>query len=104
MPLRAAGIATAQQSRARRDCGSLPVRLSSPGVEPASSRLGAVRATDMCGIAGYLSRTGTDEPVGRVLLDMLTGLARRGPDSAGIACFNPNADGSNVAWVRLPTG
>jgi glutamine phosphoribosylpyrophosphate amidotransferase len=56
----------------------------------------------MCGIAGYLSRTGTDEPVGRVLLDMLTGLARRGPDSAGIACFNPNADGSNVAWVRLP--
>jgi glutamate synthase domain-containing protein 1 len=56
----------------------------------------------MCGIAGYLSRTGTDEPVGKVLLDMLTGLARRGPDSAGIACFNPNADGSNVAWVRLP--
>lgn len=58
----------------------------------------------MCGIAGYLSRTGTDEPVGRVLLDMLTGLARRGPDSAGIACFNPHADGSNVAWIRLPAG
>jgi glutamine phosphoribosylpyrophosphate amidotransferase len=56
----------------------------------------------MCGIAGYLSRTGTDEPIGKVLLDMLTGLARRGPDSAGIACFNPTADGSNVAWVRLP--
>jgi glutamate synthase domain-containing protein 1 len=56
----------------------------------------------MCGIAGYLSRTGSDEPVGRVLLDMLTGLARRGPDSAGIACFKPDTDGSNVAWVRLP--
>jgi glutamate synthase domain-containing protein 1 len=56
----------------------------------------------MCGIAGYLSKTGADEPVGRVLLDMLTGLARRGPDSAGIACFNPGADGSSVAWVRLP--
>jgi len=58
----------------------------------------------MCGIAGYLSRTGADEPVGRVLLDMLTGLARRGPDSAGIACFRPDTDGTNVAWVRLPEG
>ena len=56
----------------------------------------------MCGIAGYLSRTGTDAPVGRVLLEMLTGLARRGPDSAGLACFNPNADGTSIAWVRLP--
>jgi glutamate synthase domain-containing protein 1 len=56
----------------------------------------------MCGIAGYLSRTGNDEPVGRVLLDMLAGLARRGPDSAGLACFRADADGSNVAWVRLP--
>jgi glutamate synthase domain-containing protein 1 len=56
----------------------------------------------MCGIAGYLSRTGTDEPVGRVLLDMLTGLARRGPDSAGLALFRPESDGSHIAWVRLP--
>jgi glutamine phosphoribosylpyrophosphate amidotransferase len=56
----------------------------------------------MCGIAGYLSRTGTQEPIGRVLLDMLTGLAKRGPDSAGIACFRPDTDGSNVAWLRLP--
>ena len=56
----------------------------------------------MCGIAGYLSRTGTDEPIGRGLLDMLTGLARRGPDSAGMACFRPGSDGSTVAWVRLP--
>jgi glutamate synthase domain-containing protein 1 len=57
----------------------------------------------MCGIAGYMSRTGTEEPIGRVLLDMLTGLARRGPDSAGMACFRPNTDGSNVAWIRLPS-
>src|SRR4051794_14136292 len=56
----------------------------------------------MCGIAGFLSRTGTDEAVGRVLLDMLTGLARRGPDSAGLACFQPETDGTSVAWVRLP--
>ncbi len=58
----------------------------------------------MCGIAGYLSRISTDEPVGRILLDMLTGLARRGPDSAGVACFRPDTDGSNVAWVRVPSG
>ena len=56
----------------------------------------------MCGIAGYLSRTGADEPVGRVLLDMLTGLAKRGPDSAGLALYKPETDGSHVAWVRLP--
>jgi len=56
----------------------------------------------MCGIAGYLSRTGADEPIGRVLLDMLTGLARRGPDSAGVACFRPHTDGTSVAWVRVP--
>jgi glutamate synthase domain-containing protein 1 len=58
----------------------------------------------MCGIAGYLSKSGTDAPIGRVLLDMLTGLARRGPDSAGLACFSGASDGTSVAWVRLPTG
>ena len=56
----------------------------------------------MCGIAGFLSRSGTDEPVGRVLLDMLTGLARRGPDSAGVALFRPGAADTHIAWVRLP--
>ncbi|HVA85004.1 MAG TPA: hypothetical protein VNF73_01675 [Candidatus Saccharimonadales bacterium] len=58
----------------------------------------------MCGIAGYLSRAGSDEPVGRVLLDMLTGLARRGPDSAGIALFGSGGDGSQRVWVRMPEG
>jgi glutamate synthase domain-containing protein 1 len=56
----------------------------------------------MCGIAGYLSLEGSDEPIGRVLLDMLTGLARRGPDSAGMACFKADSDGTNTAWVRVP--
>ena len=37
----------------------------------------------MCGIAGYLSKRDDPEPVGRIMLDMLTSLARRGPDSAG---------------------
>jgi glutamate synthase domain-containing protein 1 len=58
----------------------------------------------MCGIAGYLSKRSTEAPIGRVLLDMLTGLARRGPDSAGLACFSGTSDGTSVAWVRLPTG
>jgi glutamate synthase domain-containing protein 1 len=57
----------------------------------------------MCGIAGYLSLADdADQPVGRILLDMLTGLARRGPDSAGIALFRGEADGSHIAWVRTP--
>ncbi len=60
----------------------------------------------MCGIAGYLSRSagpaaGT-EPVGQILLDMLTGLARRGPDSAGLALFGPGKQDLDVAWIRLP--
>ena len=58
----------------------------------------------MCGIAGYLSLAGSDEPVGRVMLDMLTGLARRGPDSAGMAVFGGGADGSQRVWVRMPDG
>ena len=58
----------------------------------------------MCGIAGYLSKSATDAPIGGVLLDMLKGLARRGPDSAGLACFSGSSDGTSVAWVRLPTG
>ena len=42
----------------------------------------------MCGIVGYLDRTGAaDAPVGGVLLRMLSALADRGPDSAGVALF-----------------
>src|SRR4051794_29057923 len=93
--------------------GALAVVGSALKLSPCSSMLISSRAVwlegrhegvPMCGIAGYLSQTGTAEPVGRVLLDMLTGLARRGPDSAGIACFRPDADGTTVAWVRVPEG
>lgn len=42
----------------------------------------------MCGIVGYLDRTGAvDAPVGSVLLRMLSALGDRGPDSAGVALF-----------------
>lgn len=42
----------------------------------------------MCGIVGYLDRTGAvDAPVGSILLRMLSPLGERGPDSAGVALF-----------------
>lgn len=46
----------------------------------------------MCGIIGYLDRhSGSEAPVGRVLLSMLQALSCRGPDSAGVAVFSPSA-------------
>lgn len=56
----------------------------------------------MCGIAGYWSKSGTDGAAGDVLLSMLTGLGRRGPDSAGIALYTSQPRPLEVAWVRLP--
>ena len=57
----------------------------------------------MCGIIGYLDkRAGQDAPVGRVLLDMLRALSCRGPDSAGVALFDP-PDGWRLR-VSVPRG
>ncbi|HEU0236633.1 MAG TPA: hypothetical protein VFR14_09355 [Candidatus Limnocylindrales bacterium] len=56
----------------------------------------------MCGIAGYLSRRDEPQPVGRILLDMLTSLARRGPDSAGVALFRTEPAHRETCWIRLP--
>jgi glutamate synthase domain-containing protein 1 len=56
----------------------------------------------MCGIAGFLSRTSTDGPVGAVLLDMLSGLGRRGPDSAGVAIVRGQPSPAEVCWIRAP--
>jgi glutamate synthase domain-containing protein 1 len=56
----------------------------------------------MCGIVGYMTLTGREEPVGETILSMLTGLARRGPDSAGAAIFRSEPRHSDVCWVRLP--
>ena len=58
----------------------------------------------MCGIVGYMSLTGREEAVGQTVLSMLTGLARRGPDSAGAAIFRSGPGRSDVCWVRLPDG
>ncbi|MBI3329097.1 MAG: glutamine phosphoribosylpyrophosphate amidotransferase [Nitrospinae bacterium] len=47
----------------------------------------------MCGIVGYFDRCWPSAPVGRVLLDMLTPLGGRGPDSAGVALWGKPVDG-----------
>lgn len=56
----------------------------------------------MCGIVGYLDKTGSKKkPLGKVLLGMLDALACRGPDSAGVALFGPPRTKYLVAQVKL---
>lgn len=44
----------------------------------------------MCGIIGFLDKTGENESaLGCILMSLLQGLACRGPDSAGVALFGP---------------
>lgn len=56
----------------------------------------------MCGIAGYFSKRDDPEPVGQIMLDMLSSLARRGPDSAGVALYRTEATHRETCWIRLP--
>lgn len=56
----------------------------------------------MCGIAGYLSRRDDPESVGRIMLEMLTSLARRGPDSVGMALYRAEPAHRSACWIRLP--
>ena len=58
----------------------------------------------MCGIAGYLSKSDDSQPVGRIMLDMLTSLARRGPDSVGMAMYHTESAHLYTCWIRLPEG
>lgn len=55
----------------------------------------------MCGIVGYFHKTGGDEPIGTVLLAMLTALARRGPDSAGVALYGRGEPRGEICWIKL---
>jgi glutamate synthase domain-containing protein 1 len=58
----------------------------------------------MCGIAGYLNKSGDDHaPVGRIILKMLTALGCRGPDSAGVALIGRANDGM-ILRVKLGDG
>lgn len=56
----------------------------------------------MCGIAGYLAKGDDPQPIGRIMLDMLTSLARRGPDSVGVALYHSEPAHRDSCWVRLP--
>jgi glutamate synthase domain-containing protein 1 len=56
----------------------------------------------MCGIAGYLSKHDEPQRVGRIMLDMLTALARRGPDSSGVALYRTEPAHRVTCWIRLP--
>jgi glutamate synthase domain-containing protein 1 len=56
----------------------------------------------MCGIVGFLDKSGNRHaPVGRVLLDMLTALGRRGPDSAGVALYGDYGESILVLRIKL---
>jgi len=56
----------------------------------------------MCGIVGYLDKTGAEDGnIGSILLGMLNALACRGPDSAGVALFGDHQPGQLVAQVKL---
>jgi glutamate synthase domain-containing protein 1 len=50
----------------------------------------------MCGIVGVFDKTGEASPVGATALAMLSALGCRGPDSAGVAFWGPDADGHVV--------
>lgn len=56
----------------------------------------------MCGIVGYLDRSGnTETPIGEILLRMLGSLCRRGPDSAGVATFGESVAPGWVLRIKL---
>jgi glutamate synthase domain-containing protein 1 len=55
----------------------------------------------MCGIVGFLDKTHDHSGLGHILLDMLTALACRGPDSAGVALFGTSTNGRLVVKVKL---
>jgi methylamine---glutamate N-methyltransferase subunit A len=56
----------------------------------------------MCGIVGYWEKSGSgDTPLGGTLLQMITALGCRGPDSAGVAMYQRKRPGSWTARVKL---
>ena len=56
----------------------------------------------MCGIVGYLDRSGSDQaPIGDILVQMLTTLSCRGPDSAGVAIYGESQEPNLLLRVKL---
>ena len=56
----------------------------------------------MCGIVGYLDKTGNpDTPIGDILYRLLAPLCRRGPDSSGAAVFGRSLEPNLVLRIKL---
>ena len=56
----------------------------------------------MCGIVGFLDKSGNRQAaVGQVLLDMLSALDRRGPDSSGVAVYADRGADTCVLRIKL---
>ena len=56
----------------------------------------------MCGIVGYLDRSGNDQaPIGDILVQMLTTLSCRGPDSAGVAIYGQSQEPNLLLRIKL---
>jgi len=56
----------------------------------------------MCGIVGFLDKSGNRQAaVGQTLLDMLSALGRRGPDSSGVAVYADRGAGACVLRIKL---
>jgi len=55
----------------------------------------------LCGIVGYLDKTGSEAGLGKVVLKMLEPLALRGPDSTGVALFQSPRDGALSLNISL---
>ena len=60
------------------------------------------RLSTMCGIVGYLDRSGSDQaPIGDILVQMLTTLSCRGPDSAGVAIYGESRESNLLLRIKL---
>ena len=56
----------------------------------------------MCGIVGFLDKSGNRQAaVGQTLLDMLSALDRRGPDSSGVAVYADRGADARVLRIKL---
>jgi glutamate synthase domain-containing protein 1 len=58
----------------------------------------------MCGIVGYFRKSGSEGPLGEVMLRMITALGCRGPDSTGLALYGGKRRAGAVVRVKLAEG
>ena len=55
----------------------------------------------MCGIVGFLNKSGETCAVGETLFGMLNALGRRGPDSTGVAIYGPVPEDALALCVKV---